>query len=90
LIIKSCSSCCDSSPPPRATLMLSTNLIIHRCIDLGSIKFSLNKRSGSIKSEFTCCSNSFACALVIGPILILLDFFEETSSSSRGVGVMVV
>jgi hypothetical protein len=65
--------------------MLSTNLIIHRCIDLGSIKFSLNKRSGSIKSEFTCCSNSFACALVIGPILISLDFFAATSSS-KGVG----
>jgi hypothetical protein len=66
--------------------MLSTNLIIHRCIDLGSIKFSVNKRSGSIKSEFTYCSNSFARALVIGPILISLDFFGATSSSSKGVG----
>jgi hypothetical protein len=42
--------------------------------------------SGSIKSEFTCCSNSFARALVIGPILILLDFFATTSSSSIGAG----
>jgi hypothetical protein len=66
--------------------VLSTNLIIHRCIDLGSIKFSVHKRSGSIKSEFTYCSNSFACALVIGPILISLDFFAATSSSSKGVG----
>jgi hypothetical protein len=66
--------------------MLSTNLIIHRCIDLGSIKFSLNKRLGSIKSEFTYCSNSFERALVIGPILISLDFFAATSSSSKGVG----
>jgi hypothetical protein len=65
--------------------MLSTNLIIHRCIDLGSIKCSLNKRSGSTKSEFTCCSNSLARALVIGPILISLDFFTGTSSS-KGVG----
>jgi hypothetical protein len=65
--------------------VLSTNLIIHRCIDLGSIKFSLNKRSGTIKSEFTCCSNSFARALVIGSILISLDFFAATSSS-KGVG----
>jgi hypothetical protein len=67
-------------------LVLSTNLIIHRCIDLGSIKLSLNKTSGSIKSEFTCCSNSFARALVIGPILISLDFFIATSSSSIGAG----
>jgi hypothetical protein len=67
-------------------LVLSTNLIIHRCIDLGSIKLLLNKTSVSIKSEFTCCSNSFACALVIGPILISLDFFAATSSSSIGAG----
>jgi hypothetical protein len=67
-------------------LVLSTNLMIHRCIDLGSIKLSLNKRSGSIKSEFTCCSNSFARALVIGPSLISLDFFAATSSSSIGAG----
>jgi hypothetical protein len=67
-------------------LVLSTNLIIHRCIDLGSIELSLNKTSGSIKSEFTCCSNSFARALVIGPILISLDFFAATSSSSIGAG----
>jgi hypothetical protein len=66
--------------------VLSTNLIIHRCIDLGSIKFLLNKRSGSIKSEFTCCSNSFAHALVIGPILVSLDFFAATSSASKVVG----
>jgi hypothetical protein len=65
-------------------LVLSTNLILHRCIDLGSIKLSLNKTSGSIKSEFSCCSNSFARALVIGPILILLDFFASTPSSSIG------
>jgi hypothetical protein len=67
-------------------LVLSTNLIIHTCIDLGSIKLSLNKTSGTIKSEFTCCSNSFARALVIGPILISLDFFAATSSSSIGAG----
>jgi hypothetical protein len=65
-------------------LVLSINLIIYRCIDLGSIKLSLNKTSGSIKSEFTCCSNSFARALVIGPILISLDLFAATSSSSYG------
>src|SRR5215216_995289 len=35
-------SCCNS-PPPRAMLVLSINLIIQRCIDLGSIKFSLSK-----------------------------------------------
>jgi hypothetical protein len=67
-------------------LVLSTNLIIYRCIDLGSIKLSLNKTSGSINSEFTCCSNSFARALVIGPILISLDFFAATSLSSIGAG----
>jgi hypothetical protein len=55
-------------------------------MDLGSIKLSLNKTSGSIKSEFTYCSNIFACALVIGPILILLDIFAVTSSSSIGAG----
>jgi hypothetical protein len=66
--------------------MLSTNLIIRRCIYLGSIKFSVNKRSGSIKSEFTYYSNSFAHSLVIGPILISLDFFTAKSSSSKGVG----
>jgi hypothetical protein len=67
-------------------LVLSINLIIHRCIDLDSIKLLLNKTSGSIMSEFTCCPNSFAHALVIGPILILLDFFAATSSSSIGAG----
>jgi hypothetical protein len=71
-------------------LVLSTNLIIHRCIDLGSIKFSLYKRPGSIKSEFTSCCNSFARALVIGPILISLDFFAGTSSSSKGLGDNVI
>jgi hypothetical protein len=52
--------------------------------------FSLNKRLGSIKGEFTYCLNSFARALVIGLILILLDFFAATSSSSKGVEIMVV
>jgi hypothetical protein len=83
--MKSSSSSCNSSPP-HAMLVLSTNLIIHRCIELGSIKFSLNKRPISTKSEFIDCSNSFACALVIGPILTSLDFFATTSSSSIGVG----
>jgi hypothetical protein len=49
--------------------VLSKNLIIHRCIELGSIKFSVNKRLGLIKSEFTCCSNSFARALVIALVI---------------------
>jgi hypothetical protein len=38
--ISASSSCCSSPSPPRAMLVLSTKLIIHRCIDLGSIKFS--------------------------------------------------
>jgi hypothetical protein len=55
--------------------------------NLGSTIFSLNRIPDSIKSELTYCLSSFARALVIGPILILLDlFFAATSSSSLGVG----
>jgi hypothetical protein len=52
-------------------LVLSTNLIIHRYIDVGSVKLLLNKTSSSINSEFTYCFNGFACALIMGPTLIL-------------------
>ena len=74
----SCSRCCSSSLP-RAMPSCSTNLSMHTNKDLGSKQFSLTKYSDSIRSEFTCCSNSFAGALVIGPILISsLDFFAAT------------
>ena len=36
--------------------------------------------SDSTKSEFTCCSSSFARALVVGPILISLDLSCAISS----------
>jgi hypothetical protein len=45
--------------------------------------FSLINISGSARSEFTCCSSSFARALVIGPILTSLDI----SFAAAGVGV---
>jgi hypothetical protein len=70
--------------------VLSTNLIIHKCIALGSIKFSLNKTSDSIKSEFTYFSNSFARTLVIGPILTSFDFFAATSSIGVGDNGVVI
>ena len=77
-----------SSPP---MLVLSTNLIIHKCIDLGSIKFSSTQTSDSIKSEFTCCSSSLARALVIGPILTSLGLSCAATSSSgkdgKGLGM---
>src|SRR3954468_5551490 len=57
--------------------------------DLGSIKSSRSKTSESIKSEFTCCSKSFARALVIGPILISLGLFIIGSSLDIG-GATVV
>src|SRR6266540_4222854 len=90
LEISACSSCCNSpSPPPM--LVLSINLIIHKCNDLGSIKFSLTQTLDSIKSEFTCCSNNFARALVIGPILTSLAFSCTATSSSgkdgKGLGM---
>src|SRR4051812_33707782 len=62
---------------------------MHTYKDLGSIKSSTNKTSESIKSEFTCCSISFARALVIGPILISLGLFTIGSSVYVG-GVTVV
>src|SRR3954464_3762759 len=62
---------------------------MHTYKDLGSIKSSTNKTSESIKSEFTCCSISFARALVIGPILISLELFTIGSSVYVG-GVTVV
>src|SRR3954465_2395643 len=62
---------------------------MHTYKDLGSIKSSTNKTSESIKSEFTCCSISFARALVIGPILISLGLFTIGSSVYVG-GATVV
>src|SRR3954462_8602561 len=62
---------------------------MHTYKDLGSIKSSTNKTSESIKSEFTCCSISFARALVMGPILISLGLFTIGSSVYVG-GVTVV
>src|SRR3954467_7977311 len=62
---------------------------MHTYKDLGSIKSSPNKTSESIKSEFTCCSISFARALVIGPILISLGLFTIGSSVYVG-GATVV
>jgi hypothetical protein len=76
-------SSCRRPPPPRAKLVSSVNLIIQRYINLGSIKFSLINISGSARSEFTCCSSSFARALVIGPILTSLD----VTFAAAGVGV---
>ena len=46
-----CSYCC--SPPLRTIRVLSSNLIMHKCKDLGSIKFSLIKISESTRSEFS-------------------------------------
>src|SRR3954466_14003665 len=57
--------------------------------DLGSIKSSPSKTSESIKSDVTCCSKSFARALVIGPILISLGLFIIGSSLDVG-GATVV
>ena len=72
-------------------LVLSTNLIIHKCIDLGSINFSSTHTSDSIKSEFTYCSSSLARALVIGPILTSLGLSCAAKSSSgkdgKGLGM---
>src|SRR3954471_12860347 len=62
---------------------------MHTYKDLGSIKSSPNKTSESIKSEFTCCSISFARALVIGLILISLGLFTIGSSVYVG-GATVV
>src|SRR6266498_620524 len=90
LEISRCSSCCNSSSPP-PMLVLLINLSIHKCNDLGSIKFSLTQTLDSIKSEFTCCSNNFARALVIGPILTSLAFSCTATSSSgkdgKGLGM---
>jgi hypothetical protein len=63
------SSCCNSSLP-HALSFSPINLIIQTYKDLGSIWFSLDSKSDSIKSEFTCCSINFARARVMGPILI--------------------
>ena len=63
------SSCCNSSLP-RALSFSPINLIIQTYKDLGSIWFSIDTKSDSIKSEFTCCSINFARARVMGPILI--------------------
>src|SRR3954464_12814852 len=62
---------------------------MHTYKDLGSIKSSTNKTSESIKSEFTCCSISFARALVIGPILISLGLFTIGSSVYVGGATIV-
>ena len=72
--------------PSLSMLVLSTNLIIHKCIDLGSIKFSSTQTSDSIKSEFTCCSSSLARALVMGPILTSLGLSCAATLSSGKVG----
>jgi hypothetical protein len=60
-------SSCNSSPP-RVMDASATNLIIQTCKDLGSIKFSFVNKLYSVMSEFTCCSNNLARALVIGPV----------------------
>jgi hypothetical protein len=60
-------SSCNSSPP-RVMDASATKLIIQTCKDLGNIKFSFVNKLYSVRSEFTCCSNNLARALVIGPV----------------------
>jgi hypothetical protein len=60
-------SSCNSSPP-RVMDASAINLIIQACKDLASIKFSFVNILYSVRSEFTCCSNNLACALVIDPV----------------------
>jgi hypothetical protein len=60
-------SSCNSSPP-RVMDASATNLNMQTCKDLVSIKFSFVNKLYSVRSEFTCCSNNLARALVIGPV----------------------
>ena len=63
---------------------------IHKCKYLVSIKLPRLKLSELVRSKFMCCSSTLALTLVISPILTLLGFSGEATSSEKDCKALVM